>query len=283
MASKQFPISNSEQSTTILTKALTVIHVRRQFQHLAIGAGFLLSLSTLPAVADVPDLSGILNSIRLPNPFEQILGDWRERIPTIGNILEEAIGRIGCDVFACSIEEEDLPNPYEVRATLPHRQQLDPQGDVLSINTTVRARDLSNLYDQELSRASAAPFLGSKGVEWASQQNQQTRSVMESNQSAGQQVQQLAISAQQQDITQSVMKISTRMQSQLAGMLINQGQLNGQIASSLVGLQQGQAALVQLAANHSEAVDEINRRERVNRNTLLYQASGTQVYIPGLY
>lgn len=258
-----------------------------KFKYLAVGGAVLCPLFLLSSVAvadfipDNSELSGILNSVKLPNTFEQVLTGWSQRYPLLNTILKKAIGSLGCEIFSsCG---NDLPDPYTIREDGTERQTANPTGDILSASSTVRARDLANLYDQELSRASAAPFLGKQGKQWAIEQNNAISQVIQSNQKAGQQVQQLATEAQGKNVTQEVIKTQTQIETQLAGMMINQGQLSSQISSSLLSLQQQQGALIQLAANSSEGIDESNRRERVSRDALLMQGATAQVYIPGLY
>lgn len=259
---------------------------------LVIGTGLSIALFASPGAAFIPggvDLSEILGGISLPDVFDDIVNDVTQRIPVVGGILKDVLGSLKCDLFGCSIEaggsvgEEDIPNPYEIRAESTSQQSSNPEGDILSINPTVRARDLSNLYDQELARATAAPFLGKTGLAWAKSQAEITKSVLESNEKIGEKVENITIKSQAKDVTQDVMKHQIAVHSQLAGLLINQSQISSQIASSLTNLQQGQAGLLQLAANSSEALDEANRRERINRNNLLFQSAGVQIYVRGLY
>ncbi|NJO93856.1 MAG: hypothetical protein HC820_04955, partial [Hydrococcus sp. RM1_1_31] len=50
---------------------------------------------------------------------------------------------------------------------------------------------------------------------------------------------------------------------------------------SLLSVQQQQASLMQQSANVGEALDEGNRRERLERDSLYLDAGRSPVYIPG--
>ena len=291
---------NKEPLEKVDTSALTTNYTssgKNKIQLLIISAGLSTILVSSPGMAgilDGIDLSGILNKINLPNLYDKVVGEITDHIPVIGGILKQELGNLKCSIFGCkskdggggddaTIDEEDIPNPYEIRADATSKQESDPTGDVLSINATVRGRDLSNLYDQELSRATAAPYLGKTGITWAKNQAKTTKTVLDSNSKIADAITTLATAAQKKDVTQDVMKNQTAVQSQIAGLLINQAQIGVQEVSTLNSLLQGQAALLQLGANSSEALDEANRRERVNRNSVLFQAAGMQVYVRGLY
>ncbi|MBE9013192.1 hypothetical protein IQ250_23630 [Pseudanabaenaceae cyanobacterium LEGE 13415] len=84
------------------------------------------------------------------------------------------------------------PNPYEVRQDLPGPPQNAPQYDALTINPIVRQRDLSNLYDQTLSRSTAAPMVGKTGMQWMTTSVQDTGQVIQHSQKSAQAIQQLA-------------------------------------------------------------------------------------------
>ncbi len=241
-----------------------------------------------------------------PNPFETLGQEWSERFPLLEDILESVMGGTLGDLMGGiglpPVDEDTppggppgsgspppsggtpggLPNPYEVRAANPTRESSAPTGDLLNPNPIVRAREIANLYDQELTRASAAPVLGSTGQQWLGQKLQQSATLVGQNMQAAQQIQQLAGQAGQMEVTQDVMKQNVAMQSTLGIMVANQSQLDGLIQSSLVALQQQQGSLMQLNANISEGIDEENRRDRVNSDLLSMEASRTDLYIPGL-
>lgn len=175
------------------------------------------------------------------------------------------------------------PNPYEVRQDLPGPPQSASEYDALTINPIVRQRDLSNLYDQTLSRSTAAPMVGKTGTKWMSTSVQETGQVIQHSQKSAQAIGQLATASKSMSVTQSVMKNSAQMQDLTASMLLDQSILNGKVHASLLGVQQEQAMLLLNQANLSEGIDEMNRRERSDRLIEASAAARSPLYIPGLY
>lgn len=175
------------------------------------------------------------------------------------------------------------PNPYEVRQELPGPPQSASEYDALTINPIVRQRDLSNLYDQTLSRSTAAPMVGKTGTKWMTTSVQDTGQVIQHSQKSAQAIQQLATASKSLSVTQSVMKNSAQMQDLTASMLLDQSILNGKVHASLLGVQQEQAMLLLNQANLSEGIDEMNRRERSDRLIEASAAARSPLYIPGLY
>lgn len=175
------------------------------------------------------------------------------------------------------------PNPYEVRQELPGPPQSASEYDALTINPIVRQRDLSNLYDQTLSRSTAAPMVGKTGTKWMTTSVQETGQVIQHSQKSAQAIRQLATASKSMSVTQSVMKNSAQMQDLTASMLLDQSILNGKVHASLLGLQQEQAMLLLNQANLSEGIDEMNRRERSDRLIEASAAARSPLYIPGLY
>ncbi len=78
---------------------------------------------------------------------------------SLGGILDESPGQSG------SPSTSELPDPYEVRTA----DKVNAAG-ILTVNPIVNKRDTANLYDQELSRATAAPVLGKTGRKWLEQE-----------------------------------------------------------------------------------------------------------------
>jgi hypothetical protein len=175
------------------------------------------------------------------------------------------------------------PNPYEVRQDLPGPPQRASEYDALTINPIVRQRDLSNLYDQTLSRSTAAPMVGKTGTKWMTTSVQDTGQVIQHSQKSAQAIGQLATASKSMSVTQSVMKNSAQMQDLTASMLLDQSILNGKVHASLLGVQQEQAMLLLNQANLSEGIDEMNRRERSDRLIEASAAARSPLYIPGLY
>lgn len=175
------------------------------------------------------------------------------------------------------------PNPSEVRQERPGPPETASEEDALTINPIVRQRDLSNLYDQTLTRSTAAPMVGKTGTRWMTTSVQSTGQVIQHTQKSAQAIQQLASASKSLSVTQDVMKNNAQMQNLTASMLADQAVLNGKVHASLLGLQQEQAMVLLNQANLSEGIDEMNRRERSDRLIEASAAARSPLYIPGLY
>lgn len=175
------------------------------------------------------------------------------------------------------------PNPSEVRQERPGPPETASEEDALTINPIVRQRDLSNLYDQTLTRSTAAPMVGKTGTRWMTTSVQSTGQVIQHTQKSAQAIQQLASASKSLSVTQDVMKNNAQMQNLTASMLADQAVLSGKVHASLLGLQQEQAMMLLNQANLSEGIDEMNRRERSDRLIEASAAARSPLYIPGLY
>jgi hypothetical protein len=188
---------------------------------------------------------------------------------SLGGAWDESIGKAG---------GAQQPDPYQVRTA-----DTAIAAGVLTTNPIVHKRDAANLYDQELSRATAAPVLGDTGRKWLEQEVKKTGEIVQNNQQGTQATQKLAQDAQGLSVTQDVMKNNAKQMASLAGIINNQSKLTAENQTSLLKLQQLQGTLAQLAANTSEGIDETNRRDRVIRQIELSSATQAEVYIPGLF
>ena len=162
-----------------------------------------------------------------------------------------------------------------------YRTTSIPGVEFFNTNPTVVERDFANLYDQELARAQAARFLGSTGSNWLDQNATTTSILVQQNEVLTEEVAELTKEAHTLEVTQDVMKNSVQVQSHLAQISLNQSKLNAQMQASLLSLQKQQANLMQLGANLGEALDESNRRERLELDTIYWQEGRSIIYIPG--
>ncbi len=238
---------------------------------LSVGAA---SASFLPGGVGEDWQQWVLN--RLENPLEQIQAQLKQGDEILSTILKGSLGEVWDEIPRASGSQ--IPDPYRVRTT----EKAIPSG-VLSTNPIVQRRDAANLYDQELSRAIAAPVLGDTGRKWLEQEAKQTSEIIQNNQQGLQVTQQLAQGAQSLTSTQDVIKNNSKEIASLAGIMTNQSRLTADNQATLLKIQQLQGTTAQLAANTSEGIDESNRRDRVTRQIELGSATRTELYIPGLY
>ncbi|MFM2432680.1 MAG: hypothetical protein RLZZ511_3894 [Cyanobacteriota bacterium] len=217
----------------------------------------------------------------ISNPMEQVDQQIQKGNEILNQVLKGDLGGVlgGANSSSSSpTSDSQLPDPYEVRTT-----QTAVSPGVLTVNPIVNKRDTANLYDQEMTRATAAPVLGKTGQKWIEQEVKKTGSIVQSNQQSTQTAQKLAQDAQGQTATQDVMKSQAKQIASLAGILGNQSKLTAENQTALLRLQQMQGTIAQLSANVSEGIDETNRRERVVRQIELSSATQAEVYIPGLF
>jgi hypothetical protein len=210
------------------------------------------------------------------NPLSQIQEQIAKGESLLNTIMKGGLGGAWDEILAKTGTQ--TPDPYQVRTA-----DQSMTGGVLETNPIVQKRDSANLYDQELTRAMAAPVLGETGRKWLESEIKRTSDVVENNQQGLQVTQKLAQDAQSLTATQDVVKNNTKAIASLAGLITNQSRLTADNQTALLKIQQLQGISAQLAANTSEGIDEANRRERVARQIELSSATRTDLYIPGLY
>jgi hypothetical protein len=213
---------------------------------------------------------------RLNNPLQQIQTQLNQGDEILSTILKSSLGEVLDEIPKTSSGQ--ILDPYRIRTA----EKAIASG-ILSTNSIVQKRDAANLYDQELSRAIAAPVLGETGRQGFEQAAKQTSEIVQNNQQGLQVTQQLAKNAQSLASTQDVIKNNSKEIASLAGIMTNQSQLTAENHTALLKIQQLQGTVAQLAANTSEGIDESNRRDRITRQIELGSATRTELYIPGLY
>lgn len=154
---------------------------------------------------------------------------------------------------------------------------------ILTRNSVVKQRDQANLLDQELARMMAAPRLGEDGEQWVASEAEATTGILELGQEGATQAITLAEQAQQLTSTQDVAKTVATIGGHNAQMILTSMQLQAQNQASLIQLQQLLSASIELEANISEALDEDNRRERMERNSTFYENAGETLYLQGVW
>jgi hypothetical protein len=212
----------------------------------------------------------------LGNPLEQVQQQINKGDEILGQIMKGSLGSVWDESIAKTGGAP--PDPYQVRTA-----ETDVSSGILTTNPIVHKRDAANLYDQELSRATAAPVIGDTGRKWLEQEVKKTGAIVQNNQQGTQATQKLAQEAQGLSVTQDVMKNNAKQMASLAGIMNNQAKLTADNQTSLLKLQQLQGTIAQLTANTSEGIDETNRRDRVTRQIELSSATQAEVYIPGLF
>ena len=193
------------------------------------------------------------------NPFKWVK-EW------IGKNLKTPIMR----VFGISGKTTRTPFQNEAMGTLTR-------------NSIVQRRDQANMFSQELARMMAAPKLGVEGEAWMTAESEASMNVLGAGMDQVNEAVQLSDSAQTltstQDVAKAVAKISGHNAQTIGAAL----QLQTQSQAALLQLQQMTAASIELEANISEALDETNRRERLERDSIFYSNAGETLYLRGVW
>lgn len=154
-------------------------------------------------------------------------------------------------------------------------------GDSYGDNRSVNRRDLANLYDREESRGIASQYLGDDGRKWLSNATQSIMKLMAHNTMLAAKIKALSLGGQSLDVTQDVMKVHLQNQGHVAELALNQNQILAQILTSQLLQQQQEASHMQVNANVSESLDEMNRSRRIDRSVGYANAARTPIYLPG--
>lgn len=175
--------------------------------------------------------------------------------------------------------QETPPNPYKVR--LP-QDGKDEETGLLTRSPIVLRRDKANQYDQELSRAMAAPMLAEEGEKWLNANIQTSSDMMQAGLGATQSAINKSVEATAATSTQEIVRRSAEISGVAATLQMQEMQQNALLGESLWNMQRLESAQLQLAANASEAADEQNRRDRASRAATLASSASEAMIIPGL-
>lgn len=222
-----------------------------------------------------------------PKIFKDILsGNMGGVLESILGILvgqNEIFGEISAVVLGDGWEKIDgdgnpdtPPDPYKVR--LP--QEKDEESGILTRSPIVVRRDKANQYDQELSRAMAAPMLAEQGDRWLEAQITTSSDMMQAGLESTQSAIAKSVEATEATSTQDIVRKSAEISGVSATMQMQEMQQNAMLGESLWNMQRLQSAQLQLAADTSEAADEQNRRDRADRAAGLTSAAAQPLIIP---
>lgn len=150
-------------------------------------------------------------------------------------------------------------------------------------NSIVQRRDQANLLSQEIARLMASPRLGEEGEEWVAAEAEETLGILEVGTATTNQAIELAVAAQELTSTQDVAKAVAEIGGHNAKISATILQMQGQSQASHIQLQQLMSASIELEANISEALDESNRRERLERASAFYRDAGETLYLRGVF
>lgn len=178
-------------------------------------------------------------------------------------------------------------DPYELR--LPEKPEDNPREvaksktpGILTTSKIVRQRDFANLYDQTTARSAAAPYLGKSGEEWLTTEVASSTEIMTK---AGENVTQASTTAQgakELTSTQDVLKETTQVNALIANQMALSGAMEAESNESLLAIQRISAISAGLMANNGEALDEANRRDRLERAEHLNNAARSSITLVGV-
>ena len=215
-------------------------------------------------------LSGNMGGI-----LDSILGVLTSQNEIFGEISKVVLGD-GWQGIEGDGNPETPPDPYKVR--LP--QEKDEETGLITRSPIVVRRDKANQYDQELSRAMAAPMLAEEGEKWLNANIQTSSDMMQAGLGATQSAINKSAEATEATSTQEIVRRSAEMSGVAATLQMQEMQQNAMIGESLWNMQRLESAQLQLAANASEAADEQNRRERTSRTAGLASSASQPMIIP---
>ena len=212
------------------------------------------------------DIGGVLDSI---------LGVLTSQNEIFGEISEIVLGD-GWEGIDGDGNKHTPPDPYKVR--LP--QEKDEEVGLLTHSPIVLRRDKANQYDQELSRAMAAPMLAEEGQKWLETNIKSSAEMMQAGLASTQSAITKAGEATEATSTQEIVRRSAEISGVAATLQMQEMQQNALMGESLWNMQRLESAQLQLAANTSEAADEQNRRDRASRTAGLSSSAYQPLIIP---
>jgi hypothetical protein len=210
----------------------------------------------------------------LPSPIADVLAQIEQTTTLAEDLLQEALGQ-QWESLKTALESQ-LPDPFRVRT-----EDLETTPSVLTENPMVQQQELANLYDQEVARTMAAPWLGEAGQTRMTSEAQQTAAVLETSKANVQSAQSMANTAQGLSVSQDILKQNAQIQATVASLLHEQTQITAENQTALMQLQQLQSIQTQLAANTSEGIDAANRRQRLDRQIAISGSVSAPLFIPG--
>lgn len=154
---------------------------------------------------------------------------------------------------------------------------------ILTRNSVVKSRDQANLVDQEMARLLAEPRLGEAGEEWIEEEAKASDNVLGIGLEESNLAVELAAKSQDLTSTQDVAKSVAKIGGHNAQLGASNLMLQAQNQASLLQLQQLMSANIKLGANISEGIDEINRRERLERSRAFSDSAGETLFLPGVF
>ena len=219
-------------------------------------------------------LSGNMGGI-----LDSILGVLTSQNEIFGEVSKIVLGE-GWEGADGDGNADTPPDPYKVR--MLQEEKTDEATGLITRSPIVLRRDKANQYDQELSRAMAAPMLAEKGEEWLNTNIQTSSEMMQAGLSGTQSAINKAAEATEATSTQEIVRRSAEISGVAATLQMQEMQQNAMLGESLWNIQRLSSAQLQLAANASEAADEQNRRDRANRSASLTSSAAESMIIPGL-
>lgn len=153
----------------------------------------------------------------------------------------------------------------------------------LTRNSVVKSRDQANLLDQEMARLLAEPRLGEEGAQWIEQETGASQDILQTGLEQSNFAVNIATSSQNLTSTQDVAKAVATIGGHNAQLGGSNLMLQAQNQAALLQLQQLMSANIKLEANISEGIDEINRRERLERSRAFSNSAGETLFLPGVF
>ena len=148
----------------------------------------------------------------------------------------------------------------------------------LDFNTNIQ---LANLYDREIARSVAFPFVEQRGQQWLGDNLLENYLLVDENTKIYQQIHELAAASMNSSVTQDVMKLNTLALERNSNIALNQSILGVKTQGSLLSLQQQTAYSMQIQANISDTLDRDIRKQQNQEEAAIFRSITQPLYLPG--
>lgn len=207
-------------------------------------------------------------------------------------VYYDLLGRIPCQnskknlrsLKRCLKElQRDPQVKTKVLSTLGPREITTPTVGGLSENELAVYEDFLNLYDLQTARLIASKYLAEQGEERAASKFEVRQDFMEDNVEILKKIREKVKKASKEDVTQKVLKIGLEVEYEQAKMNLMQTKKINDLDGEIERLQEIHAAGLAIKANLAEELSELNKYNRLARESAYKESRSFNFYLPGLW
>ncbi len=174
-------------------------------------------------------------------------------------------------------------NNNDILGRIGWRPIYNPSLGVLSDNPFILYQELLDLQDEESARLLASSFLGEPGKQWQEQEKQLSLTILSNQKELASSIETNVAAAQKKKITQEIIKDQLKNQQKFSEIQLNQSQQIDNLKAQTLIVIKEQAKILQLQADINESLGEINRHNRMSRDSAYKEYDETTIYLPGLW